>query len=160
MNDLWVLVCDAARARLFDVRGESPWNLLEEFHHDESRLRASELVGDQAGRSSPQGASSHHNALAPVSSPKQVEEDHFAHALATRLDQSMRSRGLRRWALVAPPRFLGMLRKELSPELAKHLVVTVNKDLSRLAAHELPAHLADAIRIPVDQRDVFGHAGR
>jgi protein required for attachment to host cells len=156
MNTLWVLVCDAARARLFDVReDELPWRLIEKFEHEQSRLRSSELVGDQSGRSSPQGASVHHNALAPASSPKEVEEKHFAHSLVTMLDQAMRARRFRRWVLVAPPRFLGMLRQELTPELAKHLMQTVDKDLSRLESHELVAHLRDAVRVPVDQRDVL-----
>jgi protein required for attachment to host cells len=154
MNTVWVLVCDAARATLFDVReDETPWHLVERFEHEASRSKASELVGDQSGRSSPQGGSVHHNALAPASSPKDVEEGHFAHELATMLDQALRSKRFRRWVLVAPPRFLGMVRRELSPELAKHLMATVDKDLSRLPSNELAVHLRDAVRVPPEQRD-------
>jgi protein required for attachment to host cells len=156
MNTVWVLVCDAARARLFDVHEDgTPWHLIERFEHEASRSRASELVGDHSGRGSPQGGSVHHNALAPASSPKEVEEGHFAHELATMLDQALRSKRFRRWVLVAPPRFLGMLRGEITHELAKHLVTTVDKDLSRLAVHELAVHLRDAVRVPPEQRDIL-----
>lgn len=158
MNAVWVLVCDAARGRLFDVsgdeRGDEPaWRLIETFTHEESRSKAAELVGDQSGTSSPLGASVHHNALAPASSPKEVEEGHFAHTLATMLDRALRSQRFHRWVLVAPPRFLGMLREELTPELAKHLLGTVDKDLSRLDSRELAEHLRHTVHVPVDQRD-------
>jgi protein required for attachment to host cells len=156
MNTVWVMVCDAARGRLFDVRGDEPsWHLIETFKHDESRRKSSELVGDRSGRSSSQGASVHHNALAPASTPKEVEQGHFAHTLATMLDQAMRSKRFRRWVLVSPPHFLGILKSELTPALLENLMTTVDKDLSHLDSHALAAHLGDAVRVPADQRDVI-----
>jgi protein required for attachment to host cells len=155
MNAVWVLVCDAARGRLFEIReGDPSWHVVETFSHEESRSKASELVGDHAGRSSPQGGSVHHNALAPASSPKEVEQGHFVHTLATAMDHAMRANRFSRWVLVAPPHVLGMLKKELSPELTKHLMATVDKDLSHLELGALAEHLHDAVHIPPDQRDV------
>jgi len=39
--------------------------------------------------------------------------------------------------LVAPPKFLGMLRDELQNPLDKLVTRTVDKDLTRLTVHEL-----------------------
>jgi protein required for attachment to host cells len=122
MNTVWVLVCDAARGRLFEV-GE----------------------GD---------GSVHHNALAPASSPKEVEQGHFSHTLANALDQAARAKRFRRWVLVAPPHFLGMLKKELTAEVSASLMTTVDKDLSRFELREIAEQLREAVRIPPDQRDV------
>jgi protein required for attachment to host cells len=156
MNNVCVLVCDAARARLFEIRGnDSTWHLLEAFSHSESRSKTTELVSDHSGQSSSQGASARHNALAPSTSPKEVEKGHFAHTLATWLDQAMRSQRLGRWVLVAPPHFLGMVKKELTSDLKKHLMTTVDQDLGRLAAKDLAAKLHDAVHIPVDERQVL-----
>jgi protein required for attachment to host cells len=155
MNTVWVLVCDAARGRLFEVRENEPWRLLETFTHEESREKASDLVSDHAGRRSSQGASVHHNAMAPASTPKEVEQGHFVHLLAKNLDQAMRSKRFRRWVLVAPPHVLGMLRKELTPELHEALMASVDKDLSQLEVRELGERLRDTVRIPVDQRDAL-----
>ncbi len=152
MNNVWILVCDGAHGRLFETfHGDATWRLIEAFEHPESRSRASELVGDHLGQSSAQGGGVHHNALAPSSSPKEVEKGHFVHTLATRLDQAMRAGKFKRWVLVAPPHVLGMVKKELTPALTKHLMGTVEKDLARLQAHELAAKLADVVRIPLDQ---------
>jgi protein required for attachment to host cells len=152
MNIVWVLVCDSARARFFEVRYRAPsWHLVSAVFHEESRSKARDLVTDHAGGRSPEGASAHRNALAPASSPKEVEKEHFAHTLGKTLDEAMRSERFYRWVLVAPPHFAGLIKNELTSELEKHLMATVDKDMSQLDAHELVERLRDAIRIPVDQ---------
>jgi protein required for attachment to host cells len=161
MNMVWVLVCDAARGRLFEVRdGERSWHLVETFTHEASRSKSSELSTDHTGRSASKGASVHHNALAPTTTPKEVEQGHFAHELGVMLDLAMRTKRLKRWVLAAPPHFLGMLKKELSPELVESLMATVDKDLSRHDLPELAQHLRDAVRIPLDQRDVVRESSK
>ncbi len=155
MNVVWVLVCDAARARLFEVKErDNKWHLTLSLTHEESRKKATELVSDHAGRSSPPGGSVHHNALAPASTPKEVEQGHFVHSLIGVMDQAMRSNRFSRWVLVAPPHFLGMLKQSLTPELTKHLMATVDKDLSHVESHELADTLRAVVHIPADQRDV------
>jgi protein required for attachment to host cells len=144
------LVCDAAKARIFEIRAEDPtWHAVELVLHEGSRSKASELVGGPSGTRSSEGRSAHHNALAPASSPKEVEKEGFAHALATTLDQAMRSARFSQWAIVAPPHFLGLMRKELTRELEKHLLTTVAKDFNDLAVHELSERLGDVVRVPV-----------
>lgn len=161
MNIVWILVCDSARGRLFETRGDgASWDLLEVLAHSESRSKASELSSDHAGQSSSQGPSVHHNALAPSSSPKDVEKGHFGHALVTMLDRAMRAKTFDRLVLVAPPHFLGMLKNELTPELRKHLVATVDKDLTHVDAPALTERLRETVRIPVDERDIVGPPAR
>src|SRR5580700_11398960 len=146
MNTVWILVCDAARGRLFEIRGDNPsWDLIETFSHPESRSKATDLVSDHSGRRSSEGGSVHHNALAPASSPKEVEKAHFAHTLLKTLDQAMRSGRFRRWVLVAPPHFVGLMGRELTPELKKHLAATVDKDLNHVAVHELAERLKETV---------------
>jgi protein required for attachment to host cells len=102
----------------------------------------------------------HHNALAPASSPKEVEKDGFAHTLATTLDQAMRSARFRKWVLVAPPHFLGLMRRELTSELEKHLLTTVDKDLNDLNVHDLSQRLRDAVHVRVSEQDSIREDGK
>jgi protein required for attachment to host cells len=156
MNTVWILVSDSARSRLFETWDGSPsWALLETKTHEDSRAKASALVSDQSGSRSSEGASVHHNALAPASEPKEVEKGHFAHSLAKMLDQALRSGRFRKWVLVAPPHFVGLIKKELSPELAKHLMATVDKDLTDLDTPSLAERLRDEVRIPLDEVEVI-----
>jgi protein required for attachment to host cells len=83
--------------------------------------------------------------------PKDVEKEHFARSLGQMLDQAMRSARFQRWVLAAPPHVLGLMGKELTPVLKKHLLVTVNHDLNHLDARELAERLVDTVRIPPDE---------
>lgn len=159
MNTVWILVCDSARGRLFETNGnDSSWNLLQVLGHAESRSKTSDLVGDHSGQRSPEGPSVHHNALAPASSPKDVEKGHFGHALSTMLDQGMRAKRFDRLVLVAPPHFLGMLKNELTPELRKHLMASIDKDLTHFDTADLVERLRDTVRIPSAEREVVQQA--
>ncbi len=156
MNTVWILVCDSAKARIFETRDGAPeWALLETTTHEESRAKTRALVSDQAGSRSSEGQSAHHNALAPTSQPKEVEKEHFAHALVKTLDQAKRGGRFSKWVLAAPPHFVGMIKKELTPELGKHLLSTVDKDLTHLDTLALSARLREDVRIPPDQREVL-----
>jgi protein required for attachment to host cells len=156
MNTVWVLVCDSAKARFFEVGGpDSSWQLVSEVSHEESRSKASDLVSDHSGTRSSEGRSVHHNALAPASSPKEVEHARFAHSLGQTLDQAMRSARFRRWVLVAPPHFLGLMKRELTPELQRHLLATVDREMTQVDARGLAHALRDTVRIPVDQQDAL-----
>jgi protein required for attachment to host cells len=149
MTTIWILVCDAARARLFEVtNGDPTWRARGTFDHASSRRKTNELVSDHLGQRASEGPTVHHNALAAASSPKEIQKGHFGHSLATMLDQAMRSKRFDRWVLVAPPHFLGMLRKEITLELEKHLLATVDRDLIHLDTHDLVERLKDVIRIP------------
>ncbi len=153
MSTMWILVCDSSKARFFEVRnGDVPWHLLTEVFHEGSRSKAAILEGDRSGSRSSQGRSVHHNALAPASSPKDVEKQHFAHELAKTLDQAQRSSRFHHWVLVAPPHFVGLIERELTPELEKSLLTKVNKDFNHLDAHELKDRLGEAVHLPLDQQ--------
>jgi protein required for attachment to host cells len=70
------------------------------------------------------------------------------------LDQAMRSKRFDRLVLVAPPHVLGMLKNELTPELHKHLMATVDRDLTHVTAKEVAERLHETARIPADEREV------
>jgi protein required for attachment to host cells len=152
MTTTWILVCDAAKARTFETRhGDRTWRTIEAIVHDESRSRASELVSDHSGNRSSQGASVHHNALAAGSSPKESEKERFARSLAAALEKGLNATRFDKWVLVAPPHFVGMMKKAISAALEKHLLATVEKDLTDLDIHALSERLRDAVRIPPNE---------
>jgi protein required for attachment to host cells len=164
MNKVWILVANASRGRIYETQqGEdADWRLVEAFTHPSGRSHTDELVTDGAGRNASQGRSVHHNAMVPKTSPKEVEKEHFVHALVTALDHGLRTNLFDHLVLAAPAHVLGMLKKALTPQLAKHLLATSDKDFEHLDAKELSERLASKARIPIDQADVVrnpeGHA--
>ena len=156
MNNVWVLVCDAARARVFSIAaGDPEWRAVESFRNDGARSKASELVTDREGQSSSLGGSQHHNALAPSTSLKEKGERRFVHEITSFLEKQMLEHRFHRWVLVAPPQTMGMVRGGLSSALAGRLMTTVDKDLTEYGETALADRLSEAVRIPPDQLEVL-----
>ena len=136
MNTL-IIVADASRARIFEA-GKNIRKLseLEDFIHSESRMTEEELGADAPVKSANQKGS-----LQPRSFPKEHEEQIFASQLAKRLQELHNKIQYAGFILIAPPRFLGMLRKELPTGIEKLVSRTHDKDLVSLTPAELGEYL-------------------
>lgn len=124
--DTRVIVADNARARVFI--SHSVINRLEEvesFVHSEARMSNSELVGDSSGKSVDQ-----HGSLDPATSAKDHEEQNFARFLGRRLKALHNEQHFEQLILIAPPRFLGVLRKALPGSLDRLVTRSIDKDLT------------------------------
>jgi protein required for attachment to host cells len=142
MRRTWVVVCDASVARLFQAEPEPrDWHLLDELTHRESRLKGRDLQSEPRGGIQ-QNDGSYRNAMEPLSL-KKVEEDRFAKQIISVLGEGAAANAFEEFVLVAPPEFLGVLKKNLTPALSKRLKGTLNKDYSHLKPAELAEHLLD-----------------
>jgi protein required for attachment to host cells len=84
-------------------------------------------------------------AMPPHTDPKQVEADDFAAALAKGLRHAHDRGEFELLALVAAPRFLGLLRGDLDEQTRRCVVACEHKDLTLVHTHDLPAHLSDVL---------------
>ena len=131
----WALVCDASRARVFGFgKIVEPWTLVEDLSNPVGRARTSSLVEDKAGHMGPGSQ--------PRSDPTSVEEERFARRLGELLECGFDEHQYGNLVLVAPPRFLGLLRGSLSAPVARRVTASVDKDLTRCDARELRDRLA------------------
>jgi protein required for attachment to host cells len=144
----WVLVADAARARLFrydDVR--TAIEPLKEWEHPGSRAKNQDLVTDRPGRTNqphltPKVGHGSGSAMEAELSPKETEQEVFARLLASELARGLSEHAYGRLILVANPRFLGMLRRVADEQVRKHIVSSVSKDYTMLPVRELEQQLA------------------
>ena len=128
-----VIVADNARARIFG--SHTVMNRLEEmegFVHPEAHLSNQDLVGDSAGKSVDQ-----HGSLDPATSPKVHEEQDFARLLGKHLKELYNQQHFEQLILIAPPKFLGMLRNALPGPLDQLVTLTIDKDLTNADADTL-----------------------
>ncbi len=128
-----VIVADNARARIFS--SDSTLLKLEEvedFAHPEARLADRDLASDAAGRSTDGG-----DAYAPATSPSEHEAESFAQLLAQRLKELHNEDHFESLMLVAPPKFLGLLRGRLQRPLDALVSRTVDKDLTTCSPDEI-----------------------
>jgi protein required for attachment to host cells len=144
---VWILVCDASRARVFAVNGsEGPWTLAHSIEHPESRLHDTELVDGERGRTQTSFGSGARSAMEPTTAPKEVQRESYATQLVRMLDHEYDVNSYGSLVLVAPPHFLGLLRKGISSKVAKRLAGSLDKDYSQLPLHELQPLLDERLR--------------
>jgi protein required for attachment to host cells len=142
---IWVLVADAARARLFQV--EQPRQTLAPALGEEligSNLRSREIGSDRPGRTFDSGGQGRH-AMEPPTDPARHAQEEFARDVVRLLDEKRTSRAFERLIVVAPPQFLGDLRGLMPQQLRESVSAEIAKDLSKLPAHELQDHLRDVL---------------
>jgi protein required for attachment to host cells len=143
---IWILVSDASRATLFSTekRGDD-WQVVDTYSHPESRLKDSELTPTEPGHSAKSKGGSRHTTFEPDTDPKQVEMEHFAQQLADMLTAGTMLKRYDFVVLVAPPHFLGLLRKRLSAETEKRLLTVIHKDYTFVDPREARQRLEEAI---------------
>ena len=142
---IWVLVADAARARLFRV--EQPRQTLTPALDEEligSNLRSREIASDRPGRTFDSGGQGRH-AKEPPTDPARHAQEEFARDVVHVLDEKRTRRAFERLIVVAPPQFLGDLRALMPQQLQDMVSAEIAKDLSKLPAHELQDHLRDVL---------------
>jgi protein required for attachment to host cells len=149
-------VCNASTAHLF--RADPPaghYELIRSFEHPEGHARAADLVTDVPGRkpvggSRGEGAGSRQGGFhgrpgaEPDTGPREVEARKFARTLAAVLDHALDEHAYEALWLVAPPRFLGLVKAELGDQAQKRLDQTMDKDLAWLDPREIVRRMRKA----------------
>ena len=149
MATTWILVADSSRARVLVLdRATGPLREIEGFVHPEGRLHEHDLTSDLPGRSATRkGAAAHEgdagrHQVGTDESPKAHAIDTFAKQLADHLDRGRKAGTFARLVLIAPPEFLGLLRKHLSTETTRAVVKQVDKNLAQHDLEEIRLQLA------------------
>lgn len=142
-NKTWILVADASKARIFSTHKASLFNgdgkkisLVSEHEHPESRKRDREIASDRQGKFGS-------GTFVEPTDPKVHEEEVFAIELAKKLDKARSENHYHELIFIAPASFMGMLNKHLSPQLAKLINLSIEKDYTRFNENELVTHLQE-----------------
>jgi protein required for attachment to host cells len=133
----WIVVADAARARIFarDGEGLAPQPVTG-FTHPDSREKARDIATDRPGRTN-DGT----DAYMPGTDPQQAAKERFATRLARWLEREAGRDNYSQLVLVAPPAFLGELRDALDDNTRERVVRSIDRNLSNIRDHELVPRL-------------------
>ncbi|RZI84684.1 MAG: host attachment protein [Rubrivivax sp.] len=154
MKKTWILVADEAIARVL-YRPDNGGDLknVEEITDAAAHASGSDLRRDAYGRrsgSAPHGsgADSQHRlrGQSSVTSSAGEDEQHqeaeqFAKRVADHLAEALQQQRFEALRIVAAPRFLGLLRKAMSPQLAGVVTEEIHKDLAHLDNHDITQRL-------------------
>lgn len=135
-----VVVADSSRARFFLVAGRKrEWQEGTALEHLESRMTGQQLHSDRSGRSFDSVGGGRH-AMADKSEIREQEAQVFAREVCQELRRQAPLDSCDRLALVAPPQFLGQLRKALPEEFLRRLAWDLDKNLVTRELAEIRRH--------------------
>ncbi len=139
MATTWIVAADATRARILQVTDrERRLAEIEDLYNPSGRLNEREMRSDAEPRfRGTDGPGSDRQAKGAVDHEVEV----FAKKIGDYLDKARTSHRYDRLHLIAPPKFLGQLRKELGKEVGKLVAEELPKDFSWLDARELEQKL-------------------
>lgn len=137
----WVVVCDGAKALVLQNTGNrlAP-SLVTKEVYEQADQKTSELGTDKPGRA--------YNSVGSLRSAVQQtdfhdqEEQKFLAKLAARLDKAVLAGETQALIVVAPPRAIGMLRREFSAHVRQAIKAEVEKDYVKMPVGEIARHLS------------------
>jgi protein required for attachment to host cells len=136
MANTWIVAADASRARVLQVAGPQRLVEVDNLLNPDGRLEDREINTDARGRFS--GGHTGEDDVGAVEHRTEL----FAKRLGDYLDKARTEHRYDELVLVAPPKFLGMMRKSLGREVEKLVADEVPKDLSWFNARELESYFA------------------
>ena len=138
----WVLITDAARARVFENTGKGTGlTIVQDMTLDAELLPSHELGTDRPGRSFDSIGSARH-AMESPSDLHREQKRQFARRVAEAIEERQAKQRFESLVLVAPPVTMGDLRAALPEKVKAVVAAEVVADLTKTPMSELPAHLA------------------
>ncbi len=145
MDRTWVLVADKSHAKLYTMNGRAGELIFkQEWDHEASRKHERELTSDLPGRAFDRMGDARHAMGQPVD-PKDHEAELFAHQLINEVDRGRTSNEFSHLCLVAPPEFLGLLRKQCGSALEQLISDEVGKNLVFEDSETVRDHLSGTL---------------
>ena len=141
------VVADGGHARLVWPAEDNALRTREVLKSDNVHKLTHDLVSDRPGRAFESGSTARH-AYSPRHDPHDMEKQHFAHAVASRVNQD--AADYDELVLVAPPHVLHDIEGALDIGARAKVAGTLQKDLTKVPDHELWPHLKQWVR-PVNR---------
>lgn len=149
MFKTWVVVAHDAGARIFESDGAGQGlELVEEIEHSAGRARDGEIASDRPGRAFQKNIGDpRRSSMGQSESPHDRAVSDFARAVAVKLEHGRVTNRYASLVLVAPPRFLGLLRSSLDGPTTQLVVGSLDKDFAAIEVSELVERLSDVIAL-------------
>jgi protein required for attachment to host cells len=132
-----IVACSAAHARFW--RSDSrfgAWRRINEMNDPAASQREAEFSSDRPGRSFNSVGKGRH-AMSQPQTGQNHEKLIFARQIAKYLNQSIANSDFLHVALIAPPKFLGIVKTELSNTTLRAVVLEESKNLTDLNDAEI-----------------------
>ena len=139
----WIVVCDGNKALILENIGDEKFANLQTKEVYQQDNPPTQAQGSDAPGRSINSVGHGRSAMQQTDWHDQAERE-FLQDLAGRLDAALGAGDTNSIMIVAPPRALGVLRQDYSPNLRKAVREEIDKDYVKLPVHEIEKHLVAA----------------
>jgi protein required for attachment to host cells len=157
MQTTWVIAADANRARIFEVTQDDKLQEIEDMYNPEGRMSDRDEISDAYGNfRQGKGAPTRpaelagspgvgHRMPGNTADPKESMLEHhldlFSKEVDRYLDKARTEHRFEKLRVFADPKFLGMMRRNMSKEVQKMVEEEVPKEISGLTNHQVEEYL-------------------
>lgn len=148
MQTTWIVAADSSRARIFEVHGKKDHlREIQDFANPAGRSSTQDIENDRRGRffATPEGTHGEGDTYQPRVETVEHETDLFSKQLSKFLDQACNEHRYDKLCLIAYPKFLGMMRKNLSKETQRLVEDEVSKDISWQDTREIEDYVRNRL---------------
>lgn len=129
-KQFWVVVADEAQAIFYTQdTTHSPLKEMAVYENEAARKKIAELISDHGGRSFDSRGKGRHTMARENPDPKKQAAIVFAKNISERIVKARHDGSCRDFALIAAPRFLGLLRDALSTTAKVTPYLAIDKDI-------------------------------
>ena len=140
MSNQWIVVSDAARARLISRDAEHKLTLVDTLKHSESEAHEGDLRTGGKGEIHDSGGSGQHQAD-PQTTTSEKHADIFAKQVTERLKSGLNDDAFKELIIVADPSFLGRLRDHMDNPLRDTVRKTLDKNWAQHDTQQIEKQL-------------------
>jgi protein required for attachment to host cells len=135
----WIVAADSARARIFEMgardEDDDPREV-EQFMNPEGRAQNREINTAPDGRMYGGNQPRAHSTAQQVT-PEKHQAELFSREIGRYLDKARTQHRYEKLCVIAPPEFLGLMRRNMTDETRKLVEDEVDKDLSKSGPAEI-----------------------
>jgi protein required for attachment to host cells len=140
-HDAWVFVGDGQKALFLRNAGDEEFpNLKAERVFAEENPPTHDQGTDRPGRGFKRAGTNRRSGM-ETTDWHELEKQRFAQHVAAVMEEIIRARNVRRLVVVAPPRTLAELRQAFCPDVQRHIIAEIDKDLTKHPVSEIERHL-------------------
>jgi protein required for attachment to host cells len=142
MQTTWFVVADSSRVRIFEMdEPERHLHEIEDMANPQGRATNRDLRTDGYGRYYGKGEREQGHTAPPHVDAVEHETELFSKKVGEYLDKARNEHRYEKLCLIAPPKFMGLIRQNLSKEAQKLVEEEMLKDISGMDVHRIEEYI-------------------
>lgn len=136
----WIVVANGTLAKFFQATSNEVLKEVDSLQHPQTKAKGTDVLSDKPGRTfDSQGKGRHH--VGTLQTLEDQEMEKFAKEINLKLKKLAEAGEINQVFLIAGPRFLGILNKNLNANITELIGGKVDKDLTSEGTEAIRKHL-------------------